>query len=165
MSSVLLNVKLALRKVYNHGKPWQNSTMYHLRSLIMTTPFMLLTLESPSDTFTPSGSTLTNSIFSQHHVLMCLYRFRTNSDYFFIQHYLTCIYNRDRVFTARYALGIFLKQTTFRPWRVNNAWDGCRTCSIKYGYSKWQDDKVTWRLYTKWLNIWCSKWLQTKSYR
>jgi len=33
---------------------------------------------------------------------------RTNSDYFPIQHSLTGLYNRDRVFTARYGMGLYI---------------------------------------------------------
>jgi hypothetical protein len=32
---------------------------------------------------------------------------RTNSDYFPVQHYLTGLYNRDGVFTARYGLSLY----------------------------------------------------------
>jgi len=43
----------------------------------------------------------------------CIYVFcvdlRTNSDYFPIQHWLTGLYNRDGVFTARYGLDIYIQ--------------------------------------------------------
>jgi hypothetical protein len=69
----------------------------------------------------------------------------------------TCVYCAVRN-------GYLLKQTTFHPWGVYNTLICGITFPIKYGYSKWRDDKVAWRLYTEWLNIWCSKWLQTKPY-
>jgi hypothetical protein len=58
--------------------------------------------------------TLCSTTFNTHkfHVLptQCIYVFcvdlRTNSDYFPKQHYLTGLYNRHGVFTARYGLDI-----------------------------------------------------------
>jgi len=55
--------------------------------------------------------------------IQCIYVFcvdlRTNSGYFPIQHKLTGFYNRGRVFTARYGLGLRIRQIQFRPQGFN----------------------------------------------
>ena len=48
----------------------------------------------------------------------CIY-LRTNSDLCHLQHKLIGFYNRDEVFTVRYELDLYIKQSDIRLKRVN----------------------------------------------
>ena len=45
--------------------------------------------------------------------VFCIY-LRTNIDLCHLQHKLISFYNRDEVFTARYELGLYIKQSALR---------------------------------------------------
>ena len=57
------------------------------------------------------GLTIRNSTWCPHCVYVFCTDLRTNSDLYNINR--SVLYNRDRVFTARYALSPFIKQTRF----------------------------------------------------
>jgi hypothetical protein len=89
VSPVLLNVKHESRNVYNHCKPWKNSKVYNSYPLLMTTPFM--SPLKPKSLLLYHQVKHSQILRSPSRMYLCvLYRFRKNSDYFFIQHYLTC---------------------------------------------------------------------------
>jgi hypothetical protein len=56
-----------------------------------------------------------NSVFCPQYICAFCVDLRTKSEYFSLQHKLVGFYNRSRVFTARYALGIQVGQIQFGP--------------------------------------------------
>jgi len=85
--------------------PHSGQYMYHTVVSICTAQWSQYV--PPGVTICTASLTFSNSTFCPH---SCIYVFcvdlRTNSDYFTVQRELAGCYNRDRVFTARYGLGV-----------------------------------------------------------